>query len=658
VNESTKDQQAKQRFDAAIEFASQGRHDDAAHAYREVLQLIPDLVPALFNLGNSHLALKQFEDAVLVFQRVVALDADADAYNNLGNALASTGQFEEAAEAFQQALTLAPSFTPALNNLGPALIRLGRVDEALTWLIRSVEASPANPRPHLNLADGFFQVGRIADAAGCYEISLELDPQQTDAWINLGLCQSALGQLSAAAGSYVRAQQISPNDARVYNNLGELNRRRGQVSEAQFCYLRALQLAPGLHETHSNWLLTMVYDQQVNAPQLLKEAKNWARQHASGLPRLPAPTANNLSKKRLRIGYLSPDFRQHPVGYLIEPILRVHDRANVEVFCYANQEQGDRMTDVLRDLADHWRFVQTESDEALANLIRDDQIDILVELSGHTADHRLRMMARKPAPIQASWLGFWSTTGVPEIDYVIADDTVIPKSEQSFYTETVFRLPNSYACFGEPREAPAASPLPATSTGAITFGCLNNIAKMTPAVVRRWSSVMQAVSGSKLFLKSPAFADAEVCNRIRGAFGENFINPTRLRLESGGSRSEMLEAYGDIDIALDPFPFNGGITTLEALWMGVPVLTLRGDRFASHASESFLRTLGLDEWVAESNEDHTAKAVAQAGNLNQLSKTRAALRDRMIASPLCNHQLFAQHLEAAYREMWERWCAR
>jgi predicted O-linked N-acetylglucosamine transferase (SPINDLY family) len=363
----------------------------------------------------------------------------------------------------------------------------------------------------------------------------------------------------------------------------------------------------------------------------------------------------------LRLGYVGADLRRNPVGYFLEAVLANHDPSQVEVFLFANQAVNDDLTDRLVQHAQHWRKVIGFGDDALAKIIRDDQIDILIDLSGHTGKHRLLTFARKPAPIQATWMGYFATTGMAAIDYILADRFVIPPQEESQYVERVLRLPESYLCFTPPdvsfdKRPLEVGPLPAKSRGYVTFGCFNNLTKITLDVLKVWAQILKAVPDSRLFLKYKPLADAGTRDYFRNRLSDLGIDPHRIRLEASSPRGELLAAYNQVDIGLDPFPFNGGTTTAEALWMGVPVVTLRGDRFVSHVGETFLTTAGQADLVTNTADEYIARTVALASDLPALAVRRARLRAELLGSPLCDGATFTRGLEAALRDAWRRWC--
>lgn len=672
----------------------QGRMDEAVTCYREALRLKPGYPEAHYNLGTALQAQGALDEAVASYREALGLNpAYAKALNNLGAALQMQGKPDEAVACYREALRLNPGHADAHYNLGAALQVQGRLDEALASYREALRLKPALPDACYHMGVLFHAHGYPEEAVASYREALRLNPGHAKAHNNLGAVLQIRDNLDEAEAQYREALRLEPGFAEAHKNLGGLLQSQGRLSEAIACFRQAVELKPDYHEArnnlataldfcgrreeaieayrelmrlkpdyasaHSNYLMCIHYSPAYSREALFQEALAWGERHAPPELRMSPPANDPDPERRLRIGYVSADFRTHPVGYFIEAVLGAHDKSQVEVFCYANQRQNDEVTERLRQFADHWEDISALSDDEAANLVRRDGIDILIDLSGHTGHNRLQLFARKPAPVQATWMGYYATTGVRAMDYIIADRFVLPPEEERFFVEKPVRLPDSYLCFTPPRLNIEVSSLPALAVGYVTFGCFNSIVKITPEVVRLWAGILRAVPNSRLFLKAMALGASSVCDRYQQMFAEHGIHPDRLTFSGGAPRAEMLAAYNQVDIGLDPFPFTGGTTTVEALWMGVPVVSLKGDRFAGHVSESILATAaGLAEWVAESEEAYVAKAVGWAADLARLAELRKTLRQRLVNSPLCDGNGFTRGLEAAYREMWRGWCGR
>jgi predicted O-linked N-acetylglucosamine transferase (SPINDLY family) len=513
----------------------------------------------------------------------------------------------------------------------------------------------ADPLYHFERGNLLLAQDKFEQAIAAYERAVKIRPDFAEALHNLGTALSKLGDPASAAACYIRALQIAPDSAPAHNNLGCALILLGQLSAAISHYKQAIALHPEGPSAYANLVLALHYVPGVSNALIAETTRRWAASIRRRPRRSPWPNHPDLGR-RLRLGYVSGDFRSHPVAYFFESVLAAHDRDAVEVFCYSNVATPDATTDRIAVIADHWRSIAALEDGEAARMIASDEIDILVDLSGHTAGNRLTLFATRPAPIQCTWLGYAGSTGLAEIDYIIADRFVLPPDEASFCSERSFLLPHSYLCFTPPETDIEVGPLPALAGESITFGCFNNLLKINDAVIDLWSALLDAVPNARLFLKTAQLASPDICDGLEAEFAARGIATERLILAPASPREELLAAYNHVDIALDPFPFGGGTTTLEALWMGVPVITLRGSRFVGRIGESILTTLGLPDLIADNAPDYLLKTVRLAAALPRLAALRQSLRARLIESPLCDAARFAGDLEAGYRAMWEAWC--
>ena len=434
--------------------------------------------------------------------------------------------------------------------------------------------------------------------------------------------------------------------------MGNTLRDLGRLEDAEACYRQAISLKPDYAEAHSNLLFlqsSCAFDSALH----LKEALNYANAISKKVSSRFAEWSCVKKPQRLRIGFVSGDFKNHPVGYFLEGLLTQLNPSSVELFAYPTHFIEDELTTRIKPCFASWTPLFDKSDKEAARLIHNDGVHILIDLSGHTANNRLPVFAWKPAPIQISWLGYWATTGVPEIDYVLGSPHVTPYDEANHFTEKIWQLPEIHLCLTEPNVTLEVKPLPALSTGTITFGCFNNLAKMTDEVVALRAKVLQAVPGSKLFLKANQLGIASRRDAVLERFSRHGITADRLILEGSSPWAEYLASYNRMDIALSPFPYGGVTTSAEGLWMGVPVLTKRGDRFLSHVGETIAHNVGLSDWIAADEDEYVAKAVAFSSDLKGLAKLRAGLRGKLLSSPLFNSSRFANHFEKAVWSMWE-----
>jgi predicted O-linked N-acetylglucosamine transferase (SPINDLY family) len=511
---------------------------------------------------------------------------------------------------------------------------------------------PDFPEANNNLGILCNDQGRLNEARACLERAIAAKPDFAEAHNNLGSVLRELGQMEAARASFHRAADLNPRLPEAHNNLGTVAQDEGRFAEAYVHYDLALNLKHDYAEAMSNALLTGQYDPALSVADIHERHRRFAERFEQPLRGDWPRHANSRDpNRRLRIGFVSGDLRSHPVGFFLENVLGHLDRQFLDITLFPTNACSDPLTQRLRAADVSWHPLAGVSDEEAARGLLDAGIDILVDLSGHTADNRLTLFARKPAPIQVSWM-YFSTTGLASIDYLLCDRYVLPPGDDAWFVERPWRLPDSYLCFTPPGEQVDVTPLPAVSSGMVTFGCFNNLSKLNDAVVDCWARVLLAVPDSRLFLKSKQLADDTIRAAVRLRFAGCGVAPDRLMLEGPSARAEYLRAYNRVDITLDPFPFPGGTTTVEALWMGVPVLTRRGDRFISRAGESILQTAGLPGWIAADDDDYVAKAAAFAAGLEELAPLRAGLRAQLVASPVCDAARFARNLEAAFRGMW------
>ena len=568
------------------------------------------------------------------------------------------GDLDGAARAYREILSALPAHAGALHLLGVVHGQRGDHWAALDLIRRALTHDCSSPEAHHNLGFNLERLGDFAQASESYRRALALRPDYLEARNNLGNVLGELGRWSEATEQYRQILSFKPDHAPAWNNLGNalLNQRR--IDEAIDAYRRALALDPAHSAAHSNLLFALNHDHGVDAEQLFAEHELWATAHAPPIGSLAADDANaRAAERRLRIGYVSGDFWRHPVSAFFEALLDNHDRGRVEIFCYSDHFRVDEVTQRLEEKSDHWAAIASESDALAAQRIRHDKIDILVDLSGHTARNRLKLFALRPAPLQVTWLGYPNTTGLRAIDYRVTDGVADPRGRADrLHTERLARLNRCFLCYRPPDDAPAAGPSPARATGYVTFGSFNNLTKMTSEVVRVWSRILSSVSGSRLFLKARQLADERIREEMIALFSAQGVVADRLRLSPTiVSRTEHLRAYSGVDIGLDTFPYNGTTTTCEALWMGVPVVSLEGSCHAGRVGASLLKAAGLDEWIAQDEDSYVRRAVALAQDRDALDRFRAGARERMRRSELCDGPAFAAAMENAFRAMWGAW---
>lgn len=645
---------------AAVTLHGRGQLKEAEIGYRHVLDVEPEQPDALHFLGILMHQQGDVAKAVALLDRSLSARPNSSIFhNNFGKVLYEVANFERAADHYQRAIDLDNDHAEAYNNLGLLRARQGDPAGAETLLSRAVELSPDYAEAHNNLGLAHIQRGDFEAGLDACRRALALKPDLVDAHNNMGNGLRMLGRLSEAEECCRAALELQPGMATLASNLGSIQMSQGKLAEAIRHLRRALDLQPDFSDAHSNLLLAMNYAPDSRPEELSAEARCWEAVHAAPLTDLVLPHGNNPEpERRLRIGYVSPDFKSHSVASFFEPVAAAHDGEAVEVFCYADIDSGDDTTDRLEALADVWRPVFGSSDEALAGMIREDGIDVLVDLTGHTAGNRLRTFAMRPAPVQVTWLGYPGTTGLSAMDYRLTDTVADPDGASgSQHTEELIRLPRRFLCYAPAEKAPQSEQPPCAKSGHVTFGSFNVLAKMSAPVIEAWSAILDRVPDSRLLLKNRSLGDVAAQQRYRAMFADRGIDPNRIFLHGWmPERRAHFTAYGDIDVALDTFPYNGTTTTCEALYMGVPVVTLSGDRHAGRVGAALLTAVGMDSLVAETQEAYVEAAVRLAGDQGHLLALRGSLRDTLLLSPLCDADSFTRDLEDAYRAMWHRWC--
>jgi protein O-GlcNAc transferase len=651
-----KPEYAEMHNNLGLAWRDHGALDQAVASYRRALQLKPGYAEAHNNLGNALTRQGKLDEATACYRQALQLNPGyAEAHNNLGNALARQGKPEEAAACYQRALQLNPGYAEAHNNLGNVFMGQGKPDEAAACYQRALRLSPDYAEAHNNLGNVFKDQDKLDEAAACYKRALQVNPDYALAHYNLGLLSQESGNLDEAVACYRHALRLDPAYAEAHNNIGNALKDQGALDEAVASFRRAMELKPDDHTAHSNLLYTLIFCPGYDARTILEEHRLWSQRFAEPLSRLIQPHSNDCAPdRRLRIGYVSPDFCDHAQSFFMTPLLSAHHHENFEIYCYADVARPDEITVRLRSLADVWRSIAGLSDTQVARLVREDGIDILVDLTMHMAGNRLLVFARKPAPVQVSWLAYPGTTGLSTIDYRLTDPYIDPPGlHDQNYSEESIRLPDAFWCYDPLACEPALSPLPAVENGCITFGCLNNFCKVNDSVLKLWAQVLTAVDESRLLLLTP---EGSVRRRTLDVLERQGVNPDKVTFVARQPRPRYLELHHRIDIGLDTFPYNGHTTSLDAFWQGVPVVSLVGDTPVARAGLSLLTNLGLQELVAERPDQFVSIAAALAGDVPRLCELRATLRDRLRASPLSDGQRFARAVEAAYREMWRRWC--
>jgi predicted O-linked N-acetylglucosamine transferase (SPINDLY family) len=563
------------------------------------------------------------------------------------------GRRKEAIAALRTATRLAPQDLEATWHLGVLLQQDEALAEAAEWYERALRIAPGHYEILENYVQVLYGLERGEEAATGLRALLSIRPDRPEHWCQLAGLLEGGARISEAVEAYRQALRHDPGHATAHHGLGNTLCNLGLLDEAIAAYREAQRLEPDLPSIHSNLIMTLHSSPDLSPADILAECRRFA---ARWKPSPLRDFANARDPDRpLRVGYVSADFRYHPVGSFLARVLPAHDPAQVQAVLYSDTAFPDEQTERLRANAE-WRPIVGKTDEEVERMVREDAVDILVDLAGHTGYNRLALFARRVAPVQASWLGYFGTTGLEAMDYIVADEVVLPHGEEALFSEAPVRLPRPYLCWS-PTEADAVpGPPPALDNGFVTFGCFNNLRKMNRRLVAVWAEILRRVPGSRLFLKTLSLADPVARAGLLHAFAGHGIAAERLVFEGFSPFAEAMAAYNRIDVALDPFPFGGCTTTADTLWMGVPLVTLDGDRWAGRMSRMILENLGLHDWVAADEAAYVEIAVRLAADPAALAPVRAGLRARLEASPFCDGPDFTRHLEAAYRGMWRTWC--
>jgi protein O-GlcNAc transferase len=641
-----------------------GEREAAVELIRQALRHGGDNPLFYFNLGKVEKDRGQLAAAVQAFQQALRLQPHySQAAANLGSAYQAMGCLDEAIAQFETALRLNPNDVFACNNLGTAYRQRGKRQQAEACYRRAIELQPRYAEPHSNLGVLAREGGDLAASEELCRHALELDASQPELWTHLGITLNKRGRYEEANDCFRRALDLDPRCASALAGLGNTLREQGRLDEAVE-WLTQGEAARGFDNAYRGCLLfTLNYNPRVSREESLRHHRRYGEALQAHLAELGWQTPSHDNSRdpgrRLKLGFVSPDFRTHSCAYFLLPLLTALDRTAFEVSCYSEVARPDEVTARFRGLADQWLDTVGLSDRELAQRIRDDGIDILIDLAGHTEGNRLPVFGMKPAPLQLNWLGYPNTTGVAAMDYRLTDGVADPVGDSdAYHTERLLRLPESFLCFQPLTPMPPVSPLPAAQNGFVTFGSMNNFSKVTPEVLALWAQLLREVPDSRLLLKAKQLEDADLRQRVLEQFREEGIAAERLTLLAAlPSREDHFAQYHHLDIGLDPFPYNGTTTTCEALWMGVPVVTLAGQAHAGRVGASLLHNVGLDELVAGEPAQFLAIAKELAGDQQRLATLRGGLRADMSRSPLCDAEGFSRALAEALREAWRAWCA-
>lgn len=642
-----------------IVLQAQGKYEEAIACFRKALAIDRNNAVLHYNLGHALQTQGQLADAVASYRQALVLAPNhVEAHSNLGHTLRALGELDQAIACYRSALAIAPGHAEMHFNLGAALNEQGDVDAAIGHYQRAIALFPDYAQAHCNLGAAQLAQGRLDEAFASYQRAIAINPEMTEAHYNLGIALQAQDKLDAAIASYRRALDLQPDFAEGYCNLGNALRAQGQLEVAAECYQKALAIKPGYANAYSNLLFLQGYHATIPSAQYLMQAREWERaclspqirQAARGkkFARLP------LAGRRLKVAYVSGDFRKHATSYFAEQLFAQHDHARIELFAYSNNHARDDVTERLNKLVDHWLPIAGMSDLAVCERIAADGIDVLIDLSGHSAHNRLGVFAQRAAPVQATYM-YFASTGLSEMDCWIGDAILTPPELDEHFSEQVWRLPRTWLSYKTIAAAPAINWHPAVD-GTIRLGCFNNLGKITPQTLHLWSQVLHALPEGRLLLKNKDLADAGNRQRILAELAAHGIEAKRIELQPGSDWSEYMAQHDQVDIALDPVGAHGGGTsTCDALWMGVPVIHLLGEHVGARFAASMLNAIGHSEWIANTEAEYIDKVIALARNVELRQQLRLTQREAMARSPLCDAKNLARVLEDAYSGMFERW---
>jgi len=612
----------KETFALAVRNQQKNNFNVAERLYNKVLNINPNHLDSIFLLGTLFAQTKKFDKAKQLLNKAITINPNfVDAHYNLGNVLKELKEYKKAMACYEKATQINPNYADAHNNLGNVLKELKEYKKAMA----------------------------------CYEKATQIHPNHASAHYNLGIVLRKSGEVQKAISSYQKAIQIHPNYASAHYNLGIAFNELGEVQKAISSYQKAIDIKPDHAKAHNNMLFALLY-LEADPKFYLSRAKEFRSSLKPINDDLLLKYQYSIKPKKLRIGFLSGDFREHPVGFFLLDTLNHLENENLELIAYSNSQTKDNLSVKLKSHFTKWREITDLDDVEVINQIREDGIHILFDLSGHSANNRLSIFVNKPAPLQVSWAGYLASTGIPEIDYIIGDPHVTPPESKEHFVEEILRLPNIWCSFSKPDfKIEKIETIPALKNGFVTFGSFNNPNKLNEKVINSWAKILYTVPDSRLILKNGMFRYKLLKEKIIYLFKKHHINIDRLILEGDSPRKELLENYNKIDIALDPFPYSGGTTSMEAIWMEVPVLTKKGSTFISRSTESINYNCGLSNWVAIDENEYIAKAIEFSGNLELLSETKKNLKRRAHNSPLFNASLFAEHFKDNVWQIWKKY---
>jgi protein O-GlcNAc transferase len=622
------------------------QHKEALEFFRKALKIDPNNSFLNFNIAKAFSEIDEDEKALKYHLFATKLNPKKlDGWLNFGRSLSKLNKFEDSLECYYKALALNPEYAEAWTNLGCAFIELENFEQALDSFDKSLKINPQSPEVWSNRGNALFELKQYTQALESFDTAIRIKPDYADAWYNRGNALLRLNQYEHALESYDKTISLKPEYIEAWSSRGSLLCSICQFESSEASYREAIRINPQYLEAHSNLLFSLNYFDYLSFEELLAEAKRYGEKASQkSTPKFTKwNTIAKTSTEKIKIGFVSGDLKNHPVGYFTEGLVEQLNPDQFEIYGFPTHSNSDELTDRIKPLFHEWIPINRMSDHAAAKLIHEKGIHVLVDLSGHTAHNKLLVFAYKPAPVQISWLGYFATTGLPEMDYFLGDPHMSPLNEMGYFTETLWNLPETWLCLKPPTHIIKPSKLPALKNGFITFGSFSNLSKLNDKVVETWSTLLNQVPTSKLLLKSKQFSDPALIDGVKKWFLKFDISADRLILEGPDPREAYYEAYHRVDFILDTFPYPGGTTSVDSLWMGVPVLTLKGDRFLSRLGQSIASNSGNYDWIANDVNDYINKAVKFSSNLEKLEHLRSTLKDQVIKTPLFDTARFAKN---------------
>ena len=641
-----------------LDFHRSGQLSNAMQMYRQVLTINPRHPDAFHLSGLIHHARKEYDSAIQLIEKAIKINSKVAMFHyNLGTVLNDSGCWKEAVLSYHRAIELKPDYAEVYSNLGNTLSSMGNTEDALAALSRAIELKPDFSDAYCNRGAALRRAGRDKDAFAAFNAALGLNPKCFQACHNIGNLYRDQDQISDAVRSFQHGLSIHSGSAEGWNNLGAALMNQGKISDAKLAFAKALGINPEYAGAHSNLLMGLHYDEYIDPLAVCEAHREWQQKHGkTEIESAKTRKKSSGTDGRIRIGYVSPDFRKHSVAFFIEPVLRHHDRSRFHIRAYADVEIPDTVSRSIQSVVDDWTDISGLTNAGFLKRIQADQIDILIDLAGHTSHNRMGVFAKKPAPVQATWIGYPDTTGLDAMDYRLTDVWADPPGlTEHLHTETLVRLPGGFLCYQPAVNTPEISNTPALTTKTITFGSFNCRSKINHRVLKAWAEILHAVPDSRMIIKGRGMGDVETRQSIADEMISMNIPAHRLEIIGFLPFQEHLNLYHQVDIALDTFPYNGTTTTCEALWMGVPVVTFSGDVHVSRVGTSLLSNIGLSELIAGSVEDYIHTTVELAQRPDHLQHLRQSMRHRMLSSRLMQPETFTRDLETVFGHWLSAW---